>query len=92
MSIFINFITLSRIFLGAIISREVWVGALRDYNARNQILDATKVTFLAKKTTIQLLTISSYLFGLVLNNILVLLKADILLFISTIITIYSGYE
>ena len=81
-------------FLSAvIISREVWVGALRDYNARNQMLDATKVTFLAKtKTTIQLVTISSYLFGLVLNNMLVLLTADILLFISTIITIYTGYE
>ena len=40
-------------FIGAlIITREIWVGALRDFNARNNKSDATKVTFLAKiKTT-----------------------------------------
>jgi CDP-diacylglycerol--glycerol-3-phosphate 3-phosphatidyltransferase len=33
-------------FIGAIIiTREIWVGALRDLNARNGITDATKVTF-----------------------------------------------
>ena len=38
-----------------IIAREIWVGALRDFSARNQIINSTKVTFLAKlKTTIQL--------------------------------------
>ena len=38
-----------------IITREIWVGALRDFNARQNKSDATKVTFLAKiKTTIQL--------------------------------------
>ena len=49
-------------FIGAIIiTREIWVGALRDLNARNEITDATKVTFLAKiKTTVQLFTLSIY--------------------------------
>ncbi len=48
-----------------IITREIWVGALRDFNARQNKSDATKVTFLAKiKTTIQLFTISTYLLGL----------------------------
>ena len=75
-----------------IITREIWVGALRDFNARQNKPDATKVTFLAKiKTTIQLFTISTYLLGLGLNNMLVLLIADILLLISLIITIYTGY-
>jgi len=38
-------------------TREIWVGALRDLNARNGKSDATKVTFLAKiKTTVQLFT------------------------------------
>jgi phosphatidylglycerophosphate synthase len=74
-----------------IIAREIWVGALRDFNARQDKSDATKVTFLAKiKTTIQLFTISSYLLGLGMNNMLVLLVADILLFLSLIITIYTG--
>lgn len=75
-----------------IITREIWVGALRDLNARQNKSDATKVTFLAKiKTTIQLFTISTYLLGLGMNNMLVLLVADILLFLSLIITIYTGF-
>jgi CDP-diacylglycerol--glycerol-3-phosphate 3-phosphatidyltransferase len=75
-----------------IITREIWVGALRDFNARQNKSDATKVTFLAKiKTTIQLFTISSYLLGLAMNNMLVLLIADILLFLSLIITLYTGF-
>jgi CDP-diacylglycerol--glycerol-3-phosphate 3-phosphatidyltransferase len=75
-----------------IITREIWVGALRDFNARQNKSDATKVTFLAKiKTTIQLFTISTYLLGLGMNNMLVLLIADMLLFLSLIVTIYTGY-
>ncbi len=75
-----------------IITREIWVGALRDFNARQNKSDATKVTFLAKiKTTIQLFAISTYLLGLGMNNMLVLLMADMLLFLSLIITIYTGF-
>jgi len=75
-----------------IITREIWVGALRDFNARQNKSNATKVTFLAKiKTTIQLFTISTYLLGLGMSNMLILLIADMLLFLSLIITIYTGY-
>ncbi|MFL2699669.1 MAG: CDP-diacylglycerol--glycerol-3-phosphate 3-phosphatidyltransferase [Gammaproteobacteria bacterium] len=75
-----------------IISREIWVGALRDFNSRNDQADATKVTFLAKiKTSIQLLTISIYLLGLTLNNMLLVLFGDMFLFLSLLITIYTGY-
>ncbi len=79
-------------FIGAtIITREIWVGALRDLNARNGNSDVTKVTFLAKiKTTIQLFTISIYLFGLAINNMLIIVIADIFLFISLFITLYTG--
>ena len=79
-------------FIGAIvITREIWVGALRDLNARNGKSDATKVTFLAKiKTSVQLLTLSIYLFGLAINNMLIIVIADILLFISLFITLYTG--
>ena len=89
-------VNLTSYFIGfasaLIIAREIWVGALRDFNARQNKSDATKVTFLAKiKTTIQLLTISIYLFGLGANNMLVLLIADIFLFSSLLITIYTGY-
>ena len=79
-------------FIGAlIITREIWVGALRDLNARNNRSDVTKVTFLAKiKTTIQLFTISIYLIGLSANSMLILVFADILLLISLLITLYTG--
>ncbi len=80
-------------FIGAlIITREIWVGALRDMNARNSKSDATKVTFLAKiKTTIQLFTISIYLLGLAINNMLLIVIGDIFLFISLFITVYTGF-
>jgi CDP-diacylglycerol--glycerol-3-phosphate 3-phosphatidyltransferase len=80
-------------FLSAIIiTREIWVGALRDLNARQKNINATQVTFLAKiKTTIQLFTISTYLFGLALNNIFIIFIADLILFISFLITCYTGY-
>ena len=79
-------------FIGAlIITREIWVGALRDFNARNGKSDATKVTFLAKiKTSVQLFTLSTYLFGLAINYMLLIVIADILLFISLFITLYTG--
>lgn len=75
-----------------IISREIWVGALRDLNARKGKSELTKVTFLAKiKTTVQLSTISIYLFGLSINNMFILIIGDIFLFITFFITIYTGY-
>tara|TARA_A100001015_G_scaffold108195_1_gene119975 strand:- start:61 stop:531 length:471 start_codon:yes stop_codon:yes gene_type:complete len=80
-------------FIGAlIITREIWVGALRDMNARNGRSDVTKVTFLAKiKTTIQLFTICIYLLGLAINNMLIIVMGDIFLFISLFITLYTGF-
>ena len=75
-----------------IIAREIWVGALRDFNARKGSSDATKVIFLAKiKTSIQLFTISIYLLGLTLNNMLLILFGDMFLFLSLLITLYTGY-
>ena len=80
-------------FIGAIIiTREIWVGALRDLNARTGKSNATKVTFIAKiKTSIQIFTITVYLFGLTLNNMLIIVIGDILLFISLFITLYTGF-
>ena len=80
-------------FIGAlIISREIWVGALRDMNARNGKSHATKVTFLAKiKTTAQLFTISIYLLGLTIDNMLLIIIGDIFLLISLLITLYTGF-
>ena len=80
-------------FIGAIIiTREIWVGALRDMNARNGKTDATKVMFLAKiKTSIQMFTISIYLLGLASSNMLLIVIADIMLVMSLFITLYTGF-
>ena len=76
-----------------IIAREIGVAALRDYSARNNISDRTKVTFLAKtKTAVQLFTIGSYLLAMTLNLNLLIVVSDILLMIATLITIYTGYQ
>ena len=76
-----------------IISREIGIAALRDYSARNSLSDKTKVTFLAKvKTSAQLFTIGLYLLALALDFNLLIVISDIMLIISTLITLYTGYE
>ena len=88
-------IELSSIFIGIvggiILSREFWVGALRDLNARLNNSDATKVTLLAKiKTFIQFTAFSLYLFGLAFNNSLILFISNFVLFLALIITLQTG--
>ena len=76
-----------------IISREIWVAALRDINSRNNQSDKTRVTFLAKtKTAIQMLSILMYIFGLTINNMMVLFFADIILIIALLVTIQTGFQ
>jgi len=79
-------------FLGSIIlAREYWVSALRDLNARERNLEATKVTYLAKiKTFAQLATLSLFLLGLFVNNALIIFVANFFLFLASIITIQTG--
>ena len=89
-------ISLSSYWIGfiasIIISREIWVAALRDFNSRNNNTNATKVTFLAKiKTAVQLFTIFTYLTALAFNKMLLIIFGDIFLFLSLLITIYTGY-
>jgi len=88
-------IELSSIFIGMvggiILSREFWVGALRDLNGRQNNSDATKVTLIAKiKTFIQFITFLFYLFGLVLDNSLIIFTSNFLLFVALIITLQTG--
>ena len=76
-----------------IIAREIGVAALRDYSSRNNISDRTKVTLLAKtKTAVQLFTIGSYLLAMTLSLNLLIVISDILLIVSTLITLYTGYQ
>ena len=89
-------INLNSFFIGflssLIISREIWVAALRDFNSRKGNVSATKVSYLAKvKTTFQLFTISSYILALSLNNMFIILITDMFLVISCLITIYTGF-
>lgn len=80
-------------FAGSIIiAREIWISALRDFNARNNNANATKVIYIAKiKTSIQLFTISIYLIGLAFNKMLFVILGDIFIIISVLITLYTGY-
>lgn len=80
-------------FLGSIIiSREIWVSALRDYNARNNREGVTKVMYISKiKTTIQLMTILIYLLGLSFSKMLLIVIGDLFMIISALVTLYTGY-
>ena len=74
-----------------IISREIWVSALRDFNSRSSNPNATKVIFIAKiKTTIQFIAIIIYLLSATFGNSLIAVIGDIFLFLALSITIYSG--
>tara|TARA_B100001989_G_C24427883_1_gene407456 strand:- start:296 stop:835 length:540 start_codon:yes stop_codon:yes gene_type:complete len=76
-----------------IISREIWVAALRDINSRNNESEKTKVTFLAKtKTAIQMTSILIYLVGLTINSMMLLFFADIVLIIALLVTILTGFQ
>ena len=76
-----------------IISREIWVAALRDINSRKNQSNKTRVTFLAKiKTAIQMLSILMYLLGLTINNMIVLFFADLVLIIALLVTIQTGFQ
>lgn len=88
---------LSSVFIGMvggmILARELWVGALRDYNARRPNNDATRVTTLAKiKTFIQFFTFSLYLIGLVFNNEFILFISNFFLLLALIITLQTGLQ
>lgn len=75
-----------------ITAREIWVGALRDLNARSSNQNATKVLYISKiKTSIQLFTISIYLVALAINNMLLIVISDVFLIISVLITLYTGF-
>ncbi|MDB4230854.1 CDP-alcohol phosphatidyltransferase family protein [Gammaproteobacteria bacterium] len=79
-------------FLGSImLARDFWVGALRDFNARNGNDAATTVTFLAKiKTTIQLVTFCWILLGLYFDSGLIIFLGNFFLFLALIITVQTG--
>ncbi len=75
-----------------IITREIWISALRDFNARNNNVEATKVIYIAKiKTSIQLFTIAVYLTGLAFNKMLLVILGDVFIIISLLVTLYTGY-
>ena len=74
-----------------IISREIWVSALREMNASNDNAEATQVTLLAKiKTTIQLFAIGGFLIAFYLNSAFIELLSIFFLFLALIITVQTG--
>ena len=88
-------IELSSIFIGIvggiILLREFWVGGLRELNASNQNINATKVSFIAKiKTTAQFIAFTGFLTGLFLNSAFLLFISNFLLFFALILGLQSG--
>ncbi len=76
-----------------IITREIWISALRDLNSRTGNESATKVTYLAKiKTSVQMFSIFIYLVGLALKSMILVVIGDIFIIIAVLITVYTGYE
>lgn len=89
-------VNLSSFLLGfagsLIVTREIWISSLRDFNARNNNIKATKVIYIAKiKTSIQLFTILLYIIALAFNKMLLIIIADIFVIISVLITLYTGF-
>lgn len=78
---------------GIMLIREFWVAALRDFNSRNNNIEATKVSFLAKiKTFSQFTAFSVLLLGLYSGNEIFLLTGNFVLLAALIITLQSGVE
>ena len=76
-----------------ILAREFWVSALRELNAIQNNINATKVTFLAKiKTTIQFAAVAGYITGLFLNLSLLIFISNFILFAAVTITLITGVE
>tara|TARA_B100000989_G_C19438008_1_gene425992 strand:- start:24 stop:563 length:540 start_codon:yes stop_codon:yes gene_type:complete len=89
-------VNLSSFLLGfagsLIVTREIWISALRDFNARNNNINATKVIYIAKiKTSIQLFTILLYMTALAFNKMLLIIIGDIFVIVSVLITLYTGF-
>ena len=74
-----------------IISREICVAALRDYASKIN-LSNKQSTFIAVKTATQLFTIGLYLIALAFQFNLLIVITDIFLIITSLITLYTGYE
>ncbi len=79
-------------FTGAlIISREFWVSGLRDFNARNNNIQATSVSFLAKlKTATQFLSFALFLYGIASEIALITFCANFVLFLSMLLSYQTG--
>ena len=81
-------------FVGALmISRDIWVNGIREFNARLSQSDTTKVTLLAKiKTSILMFVVSFYLLALFLGNAFLLFISDFFLFFALIISLLTGLQ
>jgi CDP-diacylglycerol--glycerol-3-phosphate 3-phosphatidyltransferase len=81
------------VMTATILAREFWVSALRELNAINKNLDATKVTFMAKiKTTAQFIAISGFVLALYFNLAILLFVSNFILLVAVLVTLITGIE
>ena len=88
---------LSNPFIGLltsiVLAREIIVSGLREFASHSDSKGLLDVTFFAKtKTSIQFVTIISYLVGFYLNNSFLIFVSHWILFLATLVTIKSGYD
>ena len=81
-------------FMGAaVLAREFWVSALREYSSSQNLSNATVVSYIAKlKTTIQFVAIDMYLLGAASNLVLINFLANFVLFLATILAFKSAID
>ena len=90
-------LTINSIYIGLItiiiLSREIWVSGLREYNSEVGRGSATKVSVLAKyKTATQFFSIGLYYFSFANNLALGIFIAGFILLISTLLSIKTGLD
>ena len=74
-----------------ILIREFWVSGLREYTAINNIHNASDVSFLAKiKTTLQFVSIGTYLFSFSYSLSLGIFISSFILFLSLLVSLKTG--
>lgn len=84
---FIGFLT------STVLMREIIVSGLREFASYSSNSNLLAVSFLAKiKTTLQLVTIVSYLVGFSLNNAFLVFISHWIFFLATMVTIKTGYD
>jgi len=78
---------------GIILAREFWVSSIREFVSLQNSSSRLKVTYAAKiKTTVQLISVSTYFFGFATGQALIIFLSDFLLFIAMLLSLKTAMD